>query len=31
MEPSATMGETRRSNYVLMPRAKEQWLMMFGA
>jgi glyoxylase-like metal-dependent hydrolase (beta-lactamase superfamily II) len=31
MDPSATMGETRRSNYVLMPRAKSQWLMMFGS
>ncbi len=30
MDPFATMGETRASNYVLMPRAKEQWLMMFG-
>jgi glyoxylase-like metal-dependent hydrolase (beta-lactamase superfamily II) len=30
MDPSATMGETRRSNYVLQPRTKEQWLMMFG-
>ncbi len=30
MDPFATMGETRRSNYVLMPRAKEQWLTMFG-
>jgi glyoxylase-like metal-dependent hydrolase (beta-lactamase superfamily II) len=30
MDPSATMGETRRSNYVLQPRTKQQWLMMFG-
>ncbi len=29
-EPSATMGETRRHNYVLMPRSAEQWLAMFG-
>lgn len=29
-EPSATMGETRRSNYVFRPRTPEQWLAMFG-
>lgn len=29
-EPSATMGETRRFNFVFRPRSLEQWLMMFG-
>lgn len=29
-EPSATMGETRRLNYVFRPQTPEQWLMMFG-
>ncbi len=29
-EPSATMGETRRTNYVFKPRTPEQWLAMFG-
>ncbi len=29
-EPSATMGETRRWNYVLQPRSEEQWLALFG-
>jgi glyoxylase-like metal-dependent hydrolase (beta-lactamase superfamily II) len=29
--PSATMGETRRTNYVFRPRSLEQWLAMFGA
>jgi glyoxylase-like metal-dependent hydrolase (beta-lactamase superfamily II) len=29
-EPSATMGETRRLNYVFKPRTAEQWLAMFG-
>ena len=29
-EPSATMGETRRMNYVFKPRTAEQWLAMFG-
>jgi len=29
-EPSATMGETRRWNYVLAPRSKAEWLAMFG-
>ncbi len=29
-EPSATMGETRRSNYVLAPRTPAQWLATFG-
>jgi glyoxylase-like metal-dependent hydrolase (beta-lactamase superfamily II) len=28
--PSATMGETRRVNYVLAPRTPEQWLRLFG-
>ena len=31
MEPSASMGETRRMNYVFRPKTAEQWLMMFGA
>jgi glyoxylase-like metal-dependent hydrolase (beta-lactamase superfamily II) len=29
-EPFASMGETRRLNYVFRPRSLEQWLMMFG-
>ncbi len=29
-EPSATLGETRRSNYVLRPVGPQQWLAMFG-
>ena len=29
-EPSATMGETRRWNYVLAPRTEAEWLAMFG-
>jgi glyoxylase-like metal-dependent hydrolase (beta-lactamase superfamily II) len=29
-EPSATMGDTRRLNYVFRPGPPEQWLMMFG-
>jgi glyoxylase-like metal-dependent hydrolase (beta-lactamase superfamily II) len=29
-EPSATMGETRRLNYVFRPQTPEQWLLMFG-
>jgi glyoxylase-like metal-dependent hydrolase (beta-lactamase superfamily II) len=29
-EPSATMGDTRRDNYVFRPRSVEQWLAMFG-
>ncbi len=29
-EPSATMGETRRHNYVFRLRTLEQWLTMFG-
>ena len=28
--PSASMGETRRENYVFMPKSEEQWLAMFG-
>ncbi len=30
-EPSATMADTRRWNYVLAPRSAEQWLAMFGS
>jgi glyoxylase-like metal-dependent hydrolase (beta-lactamase superfamily II) len=30
MEPSASMGETRRMNFVFRPKTAEQWLMMFG-
>ena len=30
-EASATMGETRRLNYVFRPQTPEQWLMMFGS
>jgi glyoxylase-like metal-dependent hydrolase (beta-lactamase superfamily II) len=29
-EPSATMGETRRWNYVFRPRTEAEWLAMFG-
>jgi hydroxyacylglutathione hydrolase len=29
-EPSATMGETRRWNYVLKPRSAQEWLALFG-
>jgi glyoxylase-like metal-dependent hydrolase (beta-lactamase superfamily II) len=29
-DPSATMGDTRRLNYVFRPETPEQWLMMFG-
>jgi glyoxylase-like metal-dependent hydrolase (beta-lactamase superfamily II) len=29
-EPSASLGTTRRDNYVFKPRSEEQWLMMFG-
>ena len=29
-EPSASLGATRRDNYVFKPRSEEQWLMMFG-
>jgi glyoxylase-like metal-dependent hydrolase (beta-lactamase superfamily II) len=29
-EPSAPMGEVRRSNFVFRPRTRDQWLMMFG-
>ena len=30
-EPSATMGETRKWNYVFRPRTEAEWLAMFGA
>ena len=30
-EPSATLGETRRRNYVFRPQTPAQWLAMFGA
>jgi hydroxyacylglutathione hydrolase len=29
-EPSATLGETRRTNFVFAPRSAAQWLAMFG-
>lgn len=29
-EPSASMGETRKRNFVFAPRTPEQWLAMFG-
>lgn len=29
-EPSASMGETRATNYVFRPNSLEQWLAMFG-
>ena len=28
--PSASLGQTRRANFVLAPRSAEQWLAMFG-
>jgi glyoxylase-like metal-dependent hydrolase (beta-lactamase superfamily II) len=30
-EPSASMGETRATNYVFRPKSLDQWLMMFGS
>jgi glyoxylase-like metal-dependent hydrolase (beta-lactamase superfamily II) len=30
-EPSATMGETRKWNFVFRPRNAQEWLAMFGA
>jgi len=30
-EPSATLGDTRRRNYVFRPKTVEQWRAMFGA
>jgi len=29
-EPSATMGETRKWNYVFRPKSEQEWLAMFG-
>ncbi len=29
-EPSASMGETRRWNFVFRPRNEQEWLAMFG-
>ncbi|NJO33549.1 MAG: hypothetical protein HC869_10760 [Rhodospirillales bacterium] len=29
-EPSAKMGETRRSNAVFKPKSESEWLQMFG-
>ncbi len=29
-EPSAPMGDTRRTNFVFMPRSVEQWMGLFG-
>jgi len=29
-EPSATMGDTRKWNYVFAPRSADEWLRMFG-
>jgi glyoxylase-like metal-dependent hydrolase (beta-lactamase superfamily II) len=29
-DPSATLGETRRQNYVFRPRSLEEWLRLFG-
>jgi glyoxylase-like metal-dependent hydrolase (beta-lactamase superfamily II) len=29
-EPSAPMGEVRRSNYVLAPSTSDEWLARFG-
>jgi glyoxylase-like metal-dependent hydrolase (beta-lactamase superfamily II) len=30
VEPSAPMGDVRRSNIVYRPRTRDQWMMMFG-
>jgi glyoxylase-like metal-dependent hydrolase (beta-lactamase superfamily II) len=30
-EPSQSMGDTRRFNFVFKPKSEEQWLAMFGA
>lgn len=30
-EPSASMADTRRHNFVFRPNSVEQWMMMFGA
>ena len=30
-EPSAALGDTRRTNYVLAPRSPADWLAMFGS
>jgi glyoxylase-like metal-dependent hydrolase (beta-lactamase superfamily II) len=30
-DPSQSMGETRRWNYVFRPRSAEEWMTMFGA
>ena len=30
-DPSASMADTRRWNYVLAPRTEREWLAMFGA
>jgi glyoxylase-like metal-dependent hydrolase (beta-lactamase superfamily II) len=30
-EPSAAMGEVRRTNVVYRPRSRDQWMMMFGS
>ena len=30
-EPSATMGDTRRRNYVFRVSTRDAWLSMFGA
>jgi glyoxylase-like metal-dependent hydrolase (beta-lactamase superfamily II) len=30
VEPSAPMGDVRRSNIVYRPRTRQQWMMMFG-
>tara|TARA_B100001971_G_scaffold95158_1_gene87997 strand:+ start:1209 stop:1928 length:720 start_codon:yes stop_codon:yes gene_type:complete len=30
-EPSASMGDTRRDNFVFTPRSEQQWLAMFGS
>lgn len=31
VDPSAPMGDTRRTNFVFRPQSVEQWLAMFGA
>jgi glyoxylase-like metal-dependent hydrolase (beta-lactamase superfamily II) len=31
VDPSASMGDTRRDNFVFRPRNEREWLAMFGA
>jgi hypothetical protein len=29
-DPSASMGDTRRVNFVFRPKSEDEWLAMFG-